>query len=56
QSLSPADKCYDTIVTWQDSYDRDPSFTFLSGLMEASSESISACEFLYRAFHLLSGT
>jgi len=56
-SLTPQEKqYYGSVVLWKDTAEPDLSFSFVSSICEASGESDGTCDFIHRAFVIISGT
>ncbi|XP_060064842.1 uncharacterized protein LOC132545182 [Ylistrum balloti] len=57
-SLAPSEnkQYYGSVVLWKDTVEPDHAFSFVSTICEASHESVGACDFVYRAFVIISGS
>ncbi|PVD34323.1 hypothetical protein C0Q70_05594 [Pomacea canaliculata] len=53
----PSEKAlYESTVVWTDVDDPDQAFSLLGSLCEAGVETNNPCDFIFRAFFILSGT
>jgi hypothetical protein len=53
----PSEKAlYESAVVWTDTDDVDPAYSVIGGLCEAGVENNNPCDFIARAFFILSGT